>query len=289
MVKRIFIGVMLAATLLVGAAACTPAELQALQGMVKSIDSVSGNVTVQLKDGTTTTFNFKDVKVAAIRQALGGLILEHGDNVTIKRDGRGRVWELKSRKGEVEGVIKSKGADNVTIAVKNKRDITLVVTSNTTIKIEGKTAPTLADLNAGQEVEATYDLGTLKAIRIEVESSKEVDTRAGVIEGAIKSISSDNKSFVVTGVRKGDLTLGISSNTTIMIAGKGTVPVARLKVGQMVKVTYDVTSLKAIRIFIVAGGRGSADWNQQGGQDNNGRRNGWDGRKSDGNNKDKDD
>jgi hypothetical protein len=278
---------MLAATLLAGATACTPAELQALQalqGNVKNIDSVSGNVTVQLKDGSTTTFNFNDVKVGAIKQALGGLILEHGDNVTIKRDGEGRVREVTCRKAEVEGVIKSKVGDNVTITTDNNRDITLVTTSNTTFKIAGKTSPTFADLSVTQQVEATYDVTTMNALVIEVQTSDDTDSHTGRLEGTIKSIASDNKSIVVTGILKGDVTLAISTNTTIVVSGKGTNSVAGLRVGQRIKASYDVNSLTAIKILVVAGGKVQDNRGQQQRQEKD---TGWNNANGEGKNNDK--
>jgi hypothetical protein len=91
----------LAVVILLGVAGCTPSEIQSIEGTLQNIDSVSGNVTVKLKDGSTNTFNFTDVNVETIRQALGSASLEIGDQVTIKVHKNGDVDELDVRNAEV--------------------------------------------------------------------------------------------------------------------------------------------------------------------------------------------
>jgi hypothetical protein len=117
------IGLAAGALLLIGTA-CTPGELQALEGTLQNMDTVSGNVTVKLKDGGIQTYNFNDVSVSTIRQALGKASIEIGDSVTIRRDRDGKVRRVEARAAEVEGVIKSLGTANVTITDDHKKDIT---------------------------------------------------------------------------------------------------------------------------------------------------------------------
>jgi hypothetical protein len=128
------IGLAAGALLLIGTA-CTPGELQALEGTLQNMDTVSGNVTVKLKDGGIQTYNFNDVSVSTIRQALGKASIEIGDSVTIRRDRDGKVRRVEARAAEVEGVIKSLGTANVTITDDHKKDITLKVADNTSIHI----------------------------------------------------------------------------------------------------------------------------------------------------------
>jgi len=174
MIKRkpFLLAAVLAVVMLVGVAGCTPAEVQALQGTVQNVDSVSGNVTVTLKDGSTQTFNFADVTVDTIRQALGGAGIQIGDNVTIKAHKNGDSEELDAQNAEANGVIKSLGADNVTITTKKHGDITLQVTSETRIRINTKGTDTFSDLKVGQQVEAKYDVASQKALRINVNIHK---------------------------------------------------------------------------------------------------------------------
>ena len=171
MIKRkpFLLAAILAVVMQVGVIGCTPAEVQALKGTVQNIDSVSGNVTVTLKDGSTQTFNFADVTVDAIRQALGSAGIQIGDNVTIKAHKSG---DADIQNAEANGVIKSLGADNVTITTKKHGDITLQVTSETIIRINEKGTDTFSDLKVGQQVEAKYDVTSQKALRINVNIHK---------------------------------------------------------------------------------------------------------------------
>jgi hypothetical protein len=113
--KTFILATILAVTTLVGMPGCTPVELQALAGTLQNVDTVSGNVTVTLKDGTTKNFNFADVKVATIAQSLGGASLQVGDNITIKTNKNGDIEEIDTNNAEVTGVIQSVGTNNITI------------------------------------------------------------------------------------------------------------------------------------------------------------------------------
>jgi len=160
--------------MLVGVTGCTAGEMQALQGTLQNVDSVSGNVTVTLKDGTTKTFNFTDVKVETIRQALGNASLAIGDQVTIKvNKNDGDVEEVDVEKAEVDGVIKSLGTDNVTITTDKNEDVTLKVTSETVIRIEDERTAAFTDLQVGQKVEAEYNVSTMDALKLKVDNDKD--------------------------------------------------------------------------------------------------------------------
>ncbi len=79
---KLFLTGILVTVMALVVAGCTPAELEALRGTLHNIDSISGNITVKLKDGTAQSFNLTDVKVATIAQALGKASLEIGDQIT---------------------------------------------------------------------------------------------------------------------------------------------------------------------------------------------------------------
>jgi hypothetical protein len=188
--KHLLLIAILSLILLLAANACTAADIQSLEGMLQNVDSVSGNVTVKLKDGTTKAFNFTDVKLETIKQALGKAGFEIGDNVTIKLDRHGEVKSLETHCAEVDGVIKSLGTNNVTIT-SDKKDITLTVTTNTTISIGDKGASKFSDLKVGQKVEAKYDLSSLKASRITIDLNEENNQNQD--HPTIKGINTDNK------------------------------------------------------------------------------------------------
>jgi hypothetical protein len=168
--KSIVLGIVLAVVMLVGVTGCTAADIQSIQGIIKDVDSVSGNVTVTLNDGTTRTFNFNDVTMETIKQALGDLRLECGDNVTIDENWHHEVKRMRVHRAEVGGTIKSLGSGNSTITITTNKqgEITLNITANTTIRIQGMVTAALSDLQIGQKVAVKYDIATMNALRINV-------------------------------------------------------------------------------------------------------------------------
>jgi hypothetical protein len=179
--RRLFSIGLAAGALLIIATACTPGDLQALEGTLQNIDTVSGNVTVRLKDGSIQTYDFNNVSVSTIRQALGKGSIEIGDSVVITRDRDGRVRKVEARASEVEGVIKSLGTATVTITDDHNKDITLKVADNTSVRLGEDAKGTFSDLKAGQRVRAKYDVASGNAIRIslDTEGEDQDSTRAG--------------------------------------------------------------------------------------------------------------
>jgi predicted CXXCH cytochrome family protein len=172
------IGLAAGAMLLIGAA-CTPGDLQALQGTLQNIDTVSGNVTVKLNDGSVQTYNFNDVNVSTIRQALGTASVEIGDGVTVERDRDGRVRKVEASAAEVQGVIKGLGTARVTIDVDSKSDITLHVADNTSVRLTENARGTFSDLKVGQNVQAKYDVASGNAVRISVAGTDKNEGSSG--------------------------------------------------------------------------------------------------------------
>jgi hypothetical protein len=185
--KLIFLVAILAVVLLVGATSCTAGDMKTLSGILQKVDSLSGNVTVTLSDNTTATFNLKDVDLQTLRKTLGNASLEPGDNVTIKACRNSDVKELKARYADIQGTIKSLGTDNITITANNvtttannvtitttKGDITLLVTPKTMILGWGIKKPVFTDLKVGQRVVVRYDVSTLLALTITVNSDGKI-------------------------------------------------------------------------------------------------------------------
>ena len=137
-------------------------------------------MTIVLKDGTTATFNLNDINIDTIRKALGDASLDIGDNVTLEKGRHGEVKELKVRYAVIQGTIKSLGTDNITITTnitgnKNKGDITLQVTANTTIiRGLGTQKPVFTDLKVGQRIVVKYDVSTLKALTITINAAGQI-------------------------------------------------------------------------------------------------------------------
>ena len=247
-------------------AGCTPAELQALQGTLQNIDSVSGNITVKLKDGTTQSFNLTDVKVSTIRQALGNANLEIGDQIIVKAHKGGGVEEVETEKAEIGGVIASLGTNNITITTQKQGNITLTVTPNTTIHNRG--AANFSSLQVGQRVEVKYDVSTKAALRINVNNEDATGEAAGVIQ----AVNNTTKTITITTNKSGNITVTVTANTSIRVQDKGTATFTNLKVGQRVEVRYDVATKTAIKLTAENTGKDNeGKGNNQGNQGNRGK------------------
>jgi hypothetical protein len=203
---------------------------------------------VTLKDGTTQTFNFSNVKIDTIKQALGNASLEIGDQVTVKVHKNGDVEEVDVENAEVHGIIKSLGTDNVTITTEKKGDITLKVTSETKIRIEDKRTAALSDLKVGQEVESKYDVSTKNALRINVDTNEE--NNEGEIEGTVKAVDTTKKTVTITTKTNSDVTLNVTLETRIRIEEKRTAALSDITVGQKIEAKYDKSNMNALKLAI---------------------------------------
>jgi hypothetical protein len=249
--RKIFLVGILAVAMLatVGFIGCTAGQLTALEGVIQNIDTVSGIVTVKMQDGSTLTFNFADVKVKTIIEALGGLSIEVGDIVIIKVDENGEVQEIEGNFSEVDGIIKDLGTSRVVITWENdvEVDITLEITPETVIRIEYGGAVNFTDLQVGQQVEAKYDVTSLKALQIEIED----DETEGEIEGIITAIDTDNHMVTITTQDDGDIVVRVTSDTRIEIE-EATAVFADLELGLRAQAEYDESSMDALKIEVAA-------------------------------------
>jgi Cu/Ag efflux protein CusF len=232
---------------IIGLTACTPADLQALQGTLKNVDNVTGNVTLNLKDGTAQTFNFTNVKVDTIKQALGNATLEVGDQVTVKAHKNGEIEEVDVENAEVHGAIKSLGADNATITTLKQGDITLRVTADTKIRMQDKGTAAFSDLKVGQSVETKYDVTTKTALRVNIGGA---EANNGQIQGAVKAVDPTLKTVTISTKGKADVTIKITSSTAIRIEDKRTAAFSDIKVGDKIEASYEKGSLNALKIAV---------------------------------------
>ena len=250
--------------------ACTPAELQALQGTLQNIDSVSGNITVKLKDGTTQSFNLTDVKVSTIAQALGKANLEIGDQIIVKAHKSGEVKEVETERAEIGGVIASlgtgNGTNNITITTQKQGNITLSVTPNTTIHNRG--AANFSSLQVGQRVEVKYDVTTKAALRINVNNEDATGEAAGIIQ----AVNNTTRTITILTNKSGNITITVTANTSIRVEEKGTATFADLTVGQRIEVRYDAATNTAIKVTAEDVGKNNeGKGNAQGNQGNQGK------------------
>lgn len=279
--RKIFlVGILIGAMLVtVGFTGCSAEQLKLLEGVIQNADTLSGTVTVVMKDGSIQTFNFADVKAETIIAALGGLSIEPGDPVIIKQDKNGVVQEVIGSFAKVDGIINGLGTDSVSINTEKGANITLEVTPETVIRIEDdgavddvddgavddvdegdvedvgdgdiedRGAGNFTDLQVGQQVEAKYDVTSLEALTITIDNYAEND-----IEGTITAIDPDNHMVTIATEEKGDIVLRVTSDTILRIEDKGTATFGDLELGLRVQAEYDVSSKDALKIKVDDGG-----------------------------------
>lgn len=241
----------LAPVVLLAAVACTAAEAQALEGVLENVDSVSGEVTVKLKDGSTVTLNLEDVSVATLGDAVGAASLEPGDEVSLEvaDDDEDVVTSVKTHRAEVDGTIQSVDVDaqTVTVTAENGVDFTVKVTPETKIEAEETDgSATLADLAVGLQVEVKYDVDTETAIKIEVEDDHDHDDEdKGEFEGVITVINGDTKEITLRAENGVEASYTVVSDTRLK---DGVNTFADLQVGMKAQVKFDRATNKLLEV-----------------------------------------
>ena len=167
---------------LLAALACTPDQAKLLEGLLQNVDGISGEVTIQLKDGGTVTINLEDVDVEALSQGVGAVSLGAGDPVTLELDENDNVTILKAHVTEIEGIIT--GIDPVAKTVTVNDGDPLTVTIETKIEIDDQDA-TFEGLSIGQEVEVKHD-ETGRVLKIEADDDVDIDK--GKVGGTLTSV-----------------------------------------------------------------------------------------------------
>jgi Cu/Ag efflux protein CusF len=242
--KLIGLAALVSVVLLLGLTACSAQDIQSLQGILKNVDTVSGNLTLTLKDGSTFNYSFADINPASILDSQGNLRFNIGDNVTLQIYKHGNTKLPQFPNACSAGTIKTIGTDNITITTEHQGDITLQVTPQTLIITKSTGKGTLADLTVGQKVEATYEKVSMKAIMIKVDFQI---AQASAV-GTIKTVYSNNSTLTITTLFRGDITLLVTADTMIRIGGKGVGAFSDLQAGQKVEVNYEVATMKALKI-----------------------------------------
>jgi len=234
----------LAALGLMASIACDAATQAQLQGVLQNVDSISGDVTVKLNDGSTITVNLDDVQVEALAAAVGSPSLEPGGNVTIERDRDQQVKTIKTHAAKVEGVIKAldQAKGEITIQAAGG-DVTLKVTADTKIEAEDDDDhAVLADLHVGQEVEVKYQADTKTALKIEVEDEDDDDnsgpgnsTRREV-HGTVTAVNKEARTITIRDRQGTEATYKLMPATQLEYKGPAAFDV--IQPGMEVEVTF---------------------------------------------------
>ncbi len=235
--------------------ACT--ELQnidpaVVQGILQNVDSISGEVTVQLNDGTTTTFNLEDVNVGTLQAVAGSAVLQAGDEIELTFDANDAVTSLSPSTAKVEGIVVSVDTDALTVTIESENGIvfTVNVAPSTEIEVEkpGSSTTLLADISAGMEVEVKYNPETLIASKIEAETIEDDEDRDREIEGVVSAIDNAAVTISVVDDNGGELTFFIVPSTEIDNEGPATF--SAIQIGDRVEVEYVPQTMVVLEIEI---------------------------------------
>ncbi|MBM2812182.1 MAG: hypothetical protein HW416_2941 [Chloroflexi bacterium] len=144
---------------------------------------------------------------------------------------------------EVDGAISAIAGSNVTIAPTNGASpVTVVVTANTHIELDGQTVG-LADLQVGMQVEAHYDPITFEAFVIDADSLGQADDAK--IHGLVAAVGLDAGTLTITPDGGGaNVTLIVNAATEIEVNGEDAT-LAEVQVGMPVRAEYDSSTLVA--------------------------------------------
>lgn len=180
--KRKFIGrifttllALVTVAVLMGTLACTPQQVELIEGILGDVDSVNGEITIVTKDGKTVTLKIATETQVATEGASSDVgALEPGAAVTVEvKDDRQVAQNIKARQAEVEGVIILIVGSEVTVETERGTKQTLVIADTTRIELEDDFWGTIADLQVGTEVEAKFDPTTRLAFKIEVKERED--------------------------------------------------------------------------------------------------------------------
>ena len=226
--------------------ACTPAQIQQLEGILQSIDTANGSVTIVTKDGKTVTVNINsDSQVSTNGSAASVFSLEPGSNVRISTDDKGEIRSVEDRVAVVNGVISGIQGSQVSVTPQKGNPVSVNVTAQTQIRLQSGTG-TINDLKVGMKAQAKYDPQTMNAFRIFVNHQEQSE-----VEGTIASIVSSNITVTTQG-RRIQVTLTADNTTSIRI-GSNTGTLADLKTGDQIHAKFDPISMKAYTIELQRG------------------------------------
>jgi len=250
--KRFLLAAFVALVLL-AAIACDTAQVQLIEGVLQSVDSANGQITVVTKDGKTVTLTIATdapVETEGAGSTLPGSTfpptvetLEPGASITVEvNDDRQVAQRVKARQAKVEGVIVKVEGQQVTVESERGRQVTVTVTDRTRIELDDDFPGALADLRAGVEVKIKFDSDSLLAFKIDTEEEEaEIKGIVVVVEG--NEVTIETK-------RGRRLMLVVSDRTRIELEDDFPGTISDLQVGVEVKTKFDPFNRTAFKIEV---------------------------------------
>ena len=226
--------------------ACRGLDQNAIAGILQNVDSLSGQATVKMNDGSTMTFDLGQIDLSAVKAAAGSASLEVGDPVKLSLSGSGQNRQVRAAQAErlkVRGTIQSVSGQAVTITAENGVTLQVTVNAQTKIEVNDENTGTLADLQVGASVKVKYDPETNVAVKIELgdeekgRGKSDQGKEKSRVTGEITSINAEKGTLVVLTDSGEVVTITVSSGTEIETEGADTF--GSLIVGMTVKAKYD--------------------------------------------------
>ena len=250
--KRFLLAAFVALVLL-AAIACDTAQVQLIEGVLQSVDSANGQITVVTKDGKTVTLTIATdapVETEGAGSTLPGSTLpptvetlEPGASITVEVNNDRQVAQrVKARQAKVEGVIVKVEGQQVTVESERGRQVTVTVTDRTSIELDDDFPGALADLRAGVEVKIKFDSESLLAFKIDTEEEE------AEIKGIVVLVEGNEVTIETKRGRR--LMLVVSDRTRIELEDDFPGTISDLQVGVEVETKFDPFNRTAFKIEV---------------------------------------
>jgi biopolymer transport protein ExbD len=224
------------------------AEPARLRGAIRTVNLVEKTVTVHTRQDTTVTLETAEATLITRNGRPARLSdLQSGDRVQAGYDSETLLASAIVATGEdlpetarVEGVIQGVNleAHTLTIIPREGNPVTLQVTPNTAITLDGRPAR-LDDLQRGFSAGAAYNPNHNEALRINAEGFAE-------IRGVISAVDVQQSTFTVA-VGERRVTLTVTPNTQIALNGRPAT-LEDLMRGYRVVASYIAANFVALRV-----------------------------------------
>jgi hypothetical protein len=224
------------------------AEPARLRGTIRAVNLEEGTVTVHTRQGTTVVLETDDQTLITRNERPARLSdLQQGDRVQAGYDSETLLATHIVASGEelpqtarVEGVIQGVNleARTLTIIPREGNPVTLHVTPNTAITLDGRLAR-LDDLQRGFSAGASYNQSNNEALRISAEGFAE-------IRGVIRAVDVAQSTFTVA-VGDRNVTLTVTPNTQLALNGRPAT-LEELMRGYAVVASYIPANFVALRV-----------------------------------------
>jgi len=229
------------------------ADTTLVTGILQNVDSVSGEVTVQLNNGATTTFNLEDVNIEELAAVAGSTILQAGDQIELTLGNDNLVASLAPSAAKAEGTIFNIDTDesSLTVDTENGVQLTVNIDAQTEIKAKGTgtSSTNIFELVAGMEVKVIYDAETSQSSMIQFTRPGErgISTEQDRI-GTVSSVDPIAHTITLSNSDGTLSTFAIASST--QIDDNGPVTFAAIQPGTAVEIEFNPITMEASEVEI---------------------------------------